>query len=94
MTYAVVREDLKGNGTEASVSPVKLPLMTAMFFDHMISNIHDLKSYDSADLTIPDSAYPLKVLHQGDDGLVYLLLNGAVVVGQSIDFDYVNEVKA
>ena len=78
MTYAVVREDLKGNGTEASVSPVKLPLMTAI---------------DSADLTIPDSAYPVKVLHQDDDGLVYLLLNGAVVVGQSIDFDYVNEVK-
>ena len=79
MTYAVVREDLKGNGTGASVSPVKLPLMTAI---------------DSADLTIPDSAYPLKVLHQGDDGLVYLLLGGAVVVGQSIDFDYVNEVEA
>ena len=76
MIYAVVREDLKGSGTEASVSPVKLPLMTAI---------------DSADLTIPDSAYPVKVLHQGDDGLVYLLLNGAVVVGQSIDFDYVNE---
>ena len=79
MSHAVVREDLKGNGTEASVSPVKLPLMTAI---------------DSADLTIPDSAYPVKVLHQGDDGLVYLLLNGVVVVGQSIDFDYVNEVEA
>ena len=71
MVYAVVREDLKYDNTEASYG-----------------SIDSWGCIESSTRTIPDSAYPIKVLHQGDDGLVYLLLNDEVVVGQSIDFDY------
>ena len=70
MTYAIVREDLKDNGTEAYYSSVPVNLL------------------EQSGKTIPDSAYPLKVVHQDDNGLVYLLLNDEIVVSQSIDFDY------
>jgi hypothetical protein len=32
----------------------------------------------------------VQVLHQDDNGFVYLLMGDNVVVGQSIDFDYKN----
>jgi|7_EtaG_2_1085326.scaffolds.fasta_scaffold14268_2 hypothetical protein len=44
-----------------------------------------------ADMTISDSDYPIQVLHQDDDGLVYMLLNNEVVVGDSIDFDFMHD---
>tara|TARA_R100001086_G_C11682414_1_gene216159 strand:+ start:298 stop:540 length:243 start_codon:yes stop_codon:yes gene_type:complete len=48
---------------------------------------------ESSTGTIPNSAYPIKVLHQDDNGLVYLLLDDDVVVAQSIDFDIVLEKR-
>ena len=51
--------------------------------------VYPTVTVDSADLTIPNSTYPIKVLHQTDEGLVYLLLNDEVVVGNSIDFDFI-----
>jgi hypothetical protein len=71
MLYATVREDLKGDGSEAIVMPA-------------------VGAHELGNRIIPDSAYPVQVLHQDDNGFVYLLMGDNVVVGQSIDFDYKN----
>ena len=79
MLYATVREDLKNDETEAHVMPLQV-LHHGQFV-----NVR------STEITISDSDYPIQVLHQNDDGRVYLLLNNEVVVGDSIDFDFINE---
>ena len=87
MIYAIVRADLEGDDSEAIVMPTVTIKSTDLFVDH------DCDLGDGCECgcrTIPDSAYPLQVLHQDDNGLVYLLLGDEVVVGQSIDFDYKN----
>jgi len=85
MLYATVREDLKGDDSEAIVhGPGIFP---CLFYDHDC----DLANHcECGCRTIPDSAYPVQVLHQDDNGLVYLLMGDEVVIGQSIDFDYKN----
>tara|TARA_R100000656_G_scaffold116428_1_gene89552 strand:- start:20 stop:562 length:543 start_codon:yes stop_codon:yes gene_type:complete len=61
--------------------------------DETEAHVMPLVTVHSADMTISDSDYPIRVLHQDDDGLVYLLLNNEVVVGDSIDFDFMKEDK-
>ena len=77
MLYATVREDLKGDGVEA--------------FYGSLTRAKARECLDSSMNTIPDSAYPIQVLHQDDDGIVYLLLNDEVTVGDSIDFDFMHD---
>lgn len=48
---------------------------------------------DRSSNTIPNSAYPLRVVHQDDGGFIYLLLNDEIVVAQSIDFDYTKNTE-
>ena len=75
-------------GSEAIVMPAVSIQSTDLFLDHDC----DLAGgCECGCRTIPDSAYPLQVLHQDDDGLVYLLVDDTVVIGQSIDFDYQTE---
>ncbi len=59
--------------------------------DETEAHVMPLVTVHSADMTISDSDYPIRVLHQDDDGLVYLLLNNEVVVGDSIDFDFMHD---
>jgi hypothetical protein len=79
MSYAVVRKDLERDETEA--------------FYGILTGQNAQSCLDASSKTIPDSAYPIRVLHQDDNGLVYLLLNNEAVVAQSIDFDFTEEYK-
>jgi len=40
---------------------------------------------------IPAEAYPLTVMHQDDNGYVYLLLDGCLISAPTIDFDFIHE---
>ena len=79
MLYATAREDLKNVETEPYVMPLQV-LHHGQFV-----NVR------STEITISDSDYPIQVLHQNDDVRVYLLLNNEVVVGDSIDFDFMHD---